>query len=395
VNCAKAKPRVIGGRKATGPNTSKVRRTAGLPRSVTQETGPTVTFEEEGSVFLFFTHGVTFVDRLDSRGVWTFMEQMLMGLRESKDLRADLPNPKVELEQILGSSPRNDLEKEVDELTLELATANEVLKVESDRCKLAEKALEESEKKHNKLWAEYNEIILNMQRQMEQVQKIEEVGKILTPALAHDLKNLLAAISSLAQLSIEKKKLPSPLDEHLQLIYENSQRANQLIGSFLDFVKIVKLDTPSYESIDIHDLINRMWKLVELNIGPRQVSFISRCDKTLPPLMGDRNKIERVFLNLLQNAAQAIPKKGIIAVVARLLSSENVMEVNIIDNGMGILKKDRKKLFKPFFTTKERGTGLGLSICHAIIQQHQGSITIESQKKQGTKVSIRLPVTIK
>lgn len=395
MNCAKAKPRVIGGRKATGPNTSKVRRTAGLPRSVTQETGPTVTFEEEGSVFLFFTHGVTFVDRLDSRGVWTFMEQMLMGLRESKDLRADLPNPKVELEQILGSSPRNDLEKEVDELTLELATANEVLKVESDRCKLAEKALEESEKKHNKLWAEYNEIILNMQRQMEQVQKIEEVGKILTPALAHDLKNLLAAISSLAQLSIEKKKLPSPLDEHLQLIYENSQRANQLIGSFLDFVKIVKLDTPSYESIDIHDLINRMWKLVELNIGPRQVSFISRCDKTLPPLMGDRNKIERVFLNLLQNAAQAIPKKGIIAVVARLLSSENVMEVNIIDNGMGILKKDRKKLFKPFFTTKERGTGLGLSICHAIIQQHQGSITIESQKKQGTKVSIRLPVTIK
>jgi signal transduction histidine kinase len=323
------------------------------------------------------------------------MEKMLMGLRELKDLPADLPNPKVELEQRLASGSGNDLEMKVQELTLKFMTANEALKAESHRCQLSEKSLEESEKKFNQLRAEYNEIILNMKQQMEQMQKIEEVGKILTPALAHDLKNLLAAISSLAQLCIEKKKLPSPLDEYLQLIYENSQRANQLIGNFLDFVKIVKLDTASYESIDIHDLIDRMWKLVELNIGPRQVSFISRCDKNLPRLTGDRDKMERVFLNLLLNAVQAIPKKGMITVEARLVSSENVMEVNFIDNGMGILKEHRNKLFKPFFTTKEGGTGLGLSICHATIQQHQGSITIESQRKRGTKVSIRLPVAIK
>jgi len=323
-----------------------------------------------------------------------FLKNMAVSFSKSNNRLVDSPKRPVEFGQILGSSSRNDLEKEVNELTLQLAVANEVLKVESDRCKLAEKALEESEKKHDQLWAEYNEIILNMRRQMEQVQKIEEVGKILTPALAHDLKNLLASISSLAQLSIEKTKLPSPLDERLQLIYENSQRANQLIGSFLDFVKIVKLDTPSHESIDIHDLIDRMWKLVELNIGPRQVSFISRYDKSLPRLTGDRDKMERVFLNLLQNAAQAISKKGIITVETRFVPSENLIEVNIIDNGVGILKEHRKKLFKPFFTTKEGGTGLGLSICHAIIQQHRGSITIESQRKQGTKASIRLPVAI-
>jgi len=287
------------------------------------------------------------------------------------------------------------LDSKIEELTLKLTIANEVLKAESDRCQLAQKALEESENKHRQLRAEYHELILKMQRQMEQVQEIEEVGKILTPALAHDLKSLLAAISSLAQLSIEKGHLPFSLKRNLKLIYENSQRANRLIGSFLDFVKIVKLDAPSYESLDLHDLIGRMWRVVELNTASRQISFISRFDKSLPRFRGDREKMERVFINLLQNAAQSISKKGIITVETGFVPSENVIEVNIIDNGAGILKKHRHKLFKPFFTTKKGGTGLGLSICHAIIEQHQGSITIESQRKRGTKLSIRLPAAIR
>jgi signal transduction histidine kinase len=303
------------------------------------------------------------------------------------------PKHPAEFEQTLACVSRNDLQKKVEVLTLKLTTSNEALRAERDRCQLAEKALEESEKKFNVLRLKYHNIILNMKRELEHVQKIEEVGKILTPVLAHDLKNLLSAISSLAQLSIEKTKLSPPLEENLGLIYENTQRANRLIRSFLDFVKILKFDTPSNESIDIHDLIERMWKVVELNIEPSRVSFTSRYDKNLPRLTGDRDKMERLFLNLLQNAAQAISKKGIVTVETRFVLSENVIEVNIIDNGVGILKEHRNKLFKPFFTTKEGGTGLGLSICHAIIQQHRGSITVESQRKQGTKASVRLPVT--
>jgi signal transduction histidine kinase len=319
-------------------------------------------------------------------------KNMAIGFAKSNNRLVDSPKPTTEFEQTPQSNLLNDLEKEVDELTLKLTIANEALKVKSDRCQLVEKALEESEKKYHKLRAEYNEIILNMKHQMEQVKRIEEVGNILAPAFAHDLKNLLTAISSQAQLSIEKKTLASPLKEHLQLIYENSQRANQLIGGFLDFVKIVKLDTPDYESIDLRETFDRMWKIVEQTIWPRRISFISHCDKTLPLLMGDRSKIERVFLNLLQNAAHAIAKKGRIIVEARLVSSKNVLEIDIIDDGIGILKKYRNKIFKPFFTTKEGGTGLGLNICHAILQQHQGSITIENHSKRGTKVSISLPV---
>jgi signal transduction histidine kinase len=300
----------------------------------------------------------------------------------------------VDLEQKFMTDSRHDLRQTVQDLSLKLTALNEALKAESARRKLAEKALQESDEKHRQLQVEYNEIVLNLQRQMEQVQKIEKVSTILAPVLAHDLKSLLGAISSLAQLSIEKNNLPSPSDEHLQLIYENSQRGNELIVRFLDFVKTLKFNGLSYDSIDLHDLIGRMWKIVATTIGRHWISFVSCYDKNLPRFTGDREKMERVFLNLLQNAAQSISNKGIITVKTGFVPSENVIEVNIIDNGAGILKKHRHKLFKPFFTTKKGGTGLGLSICHAIIEQHQGSIAIESQRKQGTKLSIRLPVAI-
>ncbi len=320
---------------------------------------------------------------------------MEIGCPKPNDSVADVAKRPVEAEQMLASGSRNDLQKKVEELTLKLTIANEALKVESDRCKLAEEALKESEKKYHQVKVEYNEIILNMKRQMEQALQMEELGKVLAPALAHDLKNLITTISSLAQLSIEKHKLRPPLNRHLRIIYGTSQKANRLIRGFLDFAKIFKHNELNYEPIDIHDIIDRMWRMVELNIGPRQVSFVPRWDRNLSPLMGDIEKMERLFLNLLLNAAQAIPKKGRIIAQTRLLPSKNMVEVNIVDNGMGISKEYCKKLFEPFSTTKEGGTGLGLSICQAIIQQHQGSITIKSQKNRGTKVSVRLPITLK
>ena len=238
----------------------------------------------------------------------------------TNELQEDASKRMLETELTLTSDSREDLKKKVQELLLKLAIADEALKAESKRCQLAEKALEESEKKHLQIKSDYDEIILNMQRQMEQVLEMEEVGKVLAPALAHDLKNLIASISSLAQLSIEKHKPRPPLDRHLQIIYGTSQKADRLINGFLAFAKIVKYNKLNYEPFDLHDIIDRMWKMVELTIGPRQVSFIPRWDRKLFPLMGDIEKMERVFLNLLLNAAQAIPKKGKVIAQTRCTS---------------------------------------------------------------------------
>ncbi|MFH1908621.1 MAG: ATP-binding protein, partial [Chloroflexota bacterium] len=108
--------------------------------------------------------------------------------------------------------------------------------------------------------------------------------------------------------------------------------------------------------------------------------------------VGDKEKLGQLFLNLIQNAIQAVPKKGKIVLESRVLAQGEVLEVSIVDDGSGIPEDYRSRVFDPFFTTKDGGTGLGLSICHTIVEQHQGSINIECGEETGTRVSVRLPV---
>jgi signal transduction histidine kinase len=289
---------------------------------------------------------------------------------------------------------KKSLDGEVDELRLKLAIAQEARRLESERLKLAEVALGESEQKYQKLMAEYHATIQDLRGQMEQTRKLEELGTIVAPVLAHDLKNLLAAISSIAQLCVDKMDLTSPLEEHLRMIYEDSQSADRLITGYLDFVKTVKYDQLMREPMDLHEVIHKMWKVAESASAPHPISFVTRFDKSLPKITGDLEKLERVLLNLFLNAIQAIPKKGTVTVSTQFLASEKGVEIRIADTGTGIPKKYQKKIFEPFFTTKEGGTGLGLSACRAIILQLGGSIRIDSSRKQGTEVSVRLPVGV-
>ena len=290
-----------------------------------------------------------------------------------------------------GNSHYN-LEDRIQELTVQLAIANEELRAESDRYERAEKALEDSQSKYRLLKAEYSQIIESMQDQLEQGRKMEELGKIITPAFVHDLKNLLTTISSMAQFSIEKMSLAPPLEEHLQMILENSQKADRLIRSFLDFVKTVKFDRLLHEPININRVVNKAWRVTKYSTLSHHVTFVRRLEKKLPKVMGDPEKMERVFLNLFLNAIQAIPEKGKVIVETKFLFTGKVVEINVMDNGPGIPRKFRDRIFEPFFTTREKGTGLGLSTCQAIIQQYQGTITVETHRKRGTKVSVRLPV---
>ena len=287
---------------------------------------------------------------------------------------------------------KRSLENEIQELNLKLAIAQEALRSESEGRKRIEAALAESDQKHQRLMGEYHTIVQGLRSQMEQTQKLQELGTILTPALAHDLKNLLAAISSLSQLCVERMNPPSPLEEHLRMIYENSQRADRLIAGYLDFMRTVKYDKLTAEPIDIHEVIYKMWGVAECAFPPHHVSFGTRFDKILPKIMGDPEKMERVFLNLFLNAIQAIPKKGRVIVRTKFLSTKKVVEILMVDTGTGIPKKYHKRIFEPFFTTKQGGTGLGLSACREIILQFGGDIRIDSAPRQGTKVYIRLPV---
>ena len=136
----------------------------------------------------------------------------------------------------------------------------------------------------------------------------------------------------------------------------------------------------------------RHLKSLPIAAASTTVTVVGRGDLGFAKVMGDGEKLEQVFLNLTKNAIQAVSEKGKIILQSRFLASEDLVEVNIIDNGSGVPDDYISRVFDPFFTTKDGGTGLGLSICNSIVEQHRGSITIGPGDGEGTKVSVRLPV---
>jgi signal transduction histidine kinase len=111
----------------------------------------------------------------------------------------------------------------------------------------------------------------------------------------------------------------------------------------------------------------------------------------LSPVMADRDQMRQVVLNVVINAAEAMPNGGSLRVLSRNDSASSQVEVRIADTGTGISEEIKGKLFEPFFTTKKTGTGLGLAIAYGIMQRHKGTIKIESQRGKGTTIILQLP----
>ena len=228
-----------------------------------------------------------------------------------------------------------------------------------------------------------------MKKIVMQSEKLSSLGQ-LAAGLAHELRNPLAVISSCAQFCLENIVLTRPVSENLQMVYRNSQRANKLINDLLEFARPSHLER---RPVDVNEVVTSMLHMAKLDSPPFQVSIVEELDKGLPEIMGDAEKLGQVFLNLFLNASQAASNRGKVVVQTHSLAPQKLVELNVIDDGPGIPEEYRHRVFDPFFTTKDGGTGLGLSICHSIVQQHQGSVTVDSASGHGTRVSVRLPVT--
>ena len=211
----------------------------------------------------------------------------------------------------------------------------------------------------------------------------------LSAGLAHELRNPLAVISSCAQFSIENLTIERPLAENLQVIYRNSQKASRLIEELLSFAKPSNLD---WKRLSLNALLGHVVKMARLEASQASIQTCLKADPNLPRIVGDREKLEQVFLNITLNAFQAVSRNGRVTLTTRHVKRAEMVEVNIIDNGPGIPEEYREQVFDPFFTTKDNGTGLGLSISHAIIKQHGGQIRISGERKNGTDMSILLPI---
>jgi len=220
----------------------------------------------------------------------------------------------------------------------------------------------------------------------------------MAAGVAHEINNPLAAIGELAGLMedlIDDQFLAS--SQHAKLFQENVRKIQQHVdrtrGITHRMLGFARRMEPHQDTVNVNDIVNEALSFIEREASFRQVELIRQLDADLPMIKSDRAQLQQVFLNLLNNALDAVAEGGRIMVTSRAVA-ESVM-VMVEDNGSGIPEELHDRIFDPFFTTKApgEGSGLGLSICHTIMKGLGGSLSFDSAPGEGTVFRVRLPRT--
>lgn len=238
------------------------------------------------------------------------------------------------------------------------------------------------------------------QTEAAQSEKLASVG-LLAAGIAHELNNPLTGVLTFS--SLIRRNLPdgSPDAEDMDLVIRETKRCAAIIRRLLDFARD---RAPEKKYTDLNQVIEETARLVERPAHLSDIVIDLDLDSGLPPVWVDGNLIKQVIMNMLVNAQHAIDGGGRITVRTRRfptpLSPEAgapevpMLEIAIIDTGCGIPEQNLKRIFDPFFTSKEvgKGTGLGLSVSHGIVKAHGGMIKVESAVGKGTTFRVYLPL---
>ena len=168
---------------------------------------------------------------------------------------------------------------------------------------------------------------------------------------------------------------------------EETERINRVIDNFLQFARTPKMKK---EKTNIVDVLDRTLRLVSDTMVKNNIEVVKDYTGSIPTVRIDPFQFQQVFLNLILNSVEAMPKGGKLKISARLKNKK--AEILFSDTGSGIPKKLRDKIFEPFYTTREHGTGLGLAISYKIIESHGGRITLESRVGRGSTFKISFPL---
>jgi signal transduction histidine kinase/iron only hydrogenase large subunit-like protein len=222
-----------------------------------------------------------------------------------------------------------------------------------------------------------------------QHEKLASIGQ-LAAGVAHEVNNPLGSIMLYAHLLLQKMQDEKSAKD-LKFIVEEAKRCQKIVSGLLNFSRQGKLNL---RKLDIADTIKKMVKLTEKHPLFKNVELRTEIEPDLPEVEIDPEQIYQVFLNLAVNAAEAMPKGGILTLCARSDEAKDRLILEFRDNGHGIAPENMKKLFTPFFTTKQigKGTGLGLAIAYGIVKMHRGAISVKSEPEKGSTFTITLPV---
>jgi two-component system NtrC family sensor kinase len=226
------------------------------------------------------------------------------------------------------------------------------------------------------------------QQQLIQAEKLASIGQ-LAAGVAHEINNPIGVILGFAQVLLKKTPEESALHKPLATMEREGLRCKEIVQDLLDFARQNK---PHLGRVCLNDAIEAASELMPHHSNADLVQVFKNYDSSLPPVLGDENQLQQVFLNLLINAYQAMPDGGELHISSQANDGEVI--ATIADTGMGIPAEYLNRIFDPFFTTKDvgQGTGLGLSISYGLIEQHGGTIEVESKEGSGAKFVVRLPV---
>jgi two-component system NtrC family sensor kinase len=229
-----------------------------------------------------------------------------------------------------------------------------------------------------------------LQAKLAHSEKMATIGRLVS-GVAHEVNNPLAAILGFTDLLLENPEVPPSAREDLKVILLETQRTKEIVQDLLSFARQRPVQR---ELVKVNSILRQTIKLRSYDFASHGVQVVEEFDEKLAPTVGDSQQLQQVFLNLLNNAYDAVQeskRRGAITIRTRV--REESIEVQISDNGTGL--PDPERIFDPFYTTKQagKGTGLGLSICYGIVRAHGGEISCwNNADGAGSTFVVRLPI---
>ncbi|HLJ41358.1 MAG TPA: ATP-binding protein [Candidatus Acidoferrales bacterium] len=228
-----------------------------------------------------------------------------------------------------------------------------------------------------------------LQAQLRHSEKMAALGQLVS-GVAHEINNPLAAIVGYSDLLLENPDVSEPAKDELRIVLQEAERTKEIVQNLLHFAR----QTPARrEPLDVHSVLRQVLQLRSYGSAGQDVEVIELFKPSVPRVFADAHQMQQVFLNILNNAYDAVNEAQCAGKIEIATSEvEGMIEITIRDNGIGI--SDAERIFEPFYTTKEagKGTGLGLSICYGIVREHGGDISCaHNPDGMGSTFYVRLP----
>ena len=229
-----------------------------------------------------------------------------------------------------------------------------------------------------------------LQAKLAHSERMATIGRLVS-GVAHEVNNPLAAILGFTDLLLENPEMPASAQEDLKIILQETQRTKDIVQDLLSFARQRPVQR---EPVQLNAVLRQTIKLRSYDFASHGVEVTEAFDETLQPALGDAQQLQQVFLNILNNAYDAVQESGRRGhIEIRSERHGKTVQVVVKDNGTGIA--DREHIFDPFYTTKQpgKGTGLGLSICYGIVRAHGGEILCwNNSEGSGSTFVVRIPV---